>query len=60
MFDLSGKTALVTGASSGIGSSRRQNPADTGPVSASRTSQGPSASATLPAISAAKCHALAW
>ena len=41
---------------SGRGSSMRQKPAATGPVSASRTSHGPSASTALPASRATKCH----
>jgi gamma-glutamyltranspeptidase/glutathione hydrolase len=41
----------------GIGRNKRQNPALTGPVSASRTSHGPSASATFPPSRATKCHA---
>ena len=49
----------ASSASTGSGSKSRQKPAETGPVSDSRTSHGPSASAMFPATSAAKCHALA-
>ena len=38
----------------GSASASRQNPAEIGPLSASRTDHGPSASAIFPAISAAK------
>ncbi len=43
-------------ARNGIASASRQNPAETGPLSASRTHSGPSASATLPPSSAARCQ----
>ena len=49
----------ASSASSGIASASRQNPAEIGPLSASRTDHGPSASAMLPAISAAKCSGFA-
>lgn len=38
----------------GVASANRQNPVAIGPLSASRTSKGPKAIATLPATNAAK------
>ena len=49
--------ARASSAKNGIASASRQNPAETGPVSASRTHSGPSASATFPPSNAAKCQA---
>ena len=54
---LAPRSPHASSANTGSGRSMRQKPADTGPVSASRTSHGPSASAALPVSSAAKCRA---